>query len=347
MVIKGLFMVWGQFFICIFFILWARNANAQIDFLGVEDGIVDIQEDNINASDEITVNNESANNSPDESLNYLDDYIDDVETEKQAKSTARDILKSKPEILKLRENQVKSLKESILQREALRKKAEEIEHEKMSQEEIKAKKVSEIKNKLEPAPLGLYWGASLEELQFLGFELIAGERENYQNVYVVKNIKQKNNTFAKISVIFGEQDKLWCIFAEGNYLDDNNKAEKVTYLYKQYYNALEKKYGNAKEFFSPYTYEEEIIEIVKDEKGEKEVVNKITKSNPMGGDSFAQELFEQKASLYSTFTDNKLGITLGVNVSKGMKSSISIDYKNLKLMNIEKKEKAENLIEDI
>ena len=58
-------------------------------------------------------------------------------------------------------------------------------------------------------------------------------------------------------------------------------------------------------------------------------------------------MFEQKASLYSTFTDNELGVTLGVNVFNGLKSSISIDYKNLKLMNIEKKEKEESLIEDI
>lgn len=334
-------------FIVLFFALWVKNVNAQIDFLGVEDGIIDIQESVADANSEDVVKKEVSENSVNASLNYLDSYIDDVETEKQAKSTARDILENKPQILKLRENQVKSLKESVVLREELRKKAEEIEQKKMSEAEIEAKKIAEIKNKLEQAPFGLYWGASFDELKKLGFELVSGERENYQNVYIVKNIKQKNNTFAKISVIFGEQDKLWCIFAEGNYLEDNDKAEKVTYLYKQYYKALEKKYGNAKEFFSPYTYEEDVIEIVEDDEGKKEVVHKVAKSNPVGGDNFAQELFEQKASLYSTFTDNELGVTLGVNVFNGLKSSISIDYKNLKLMNIEKKEKEESLIEDI
>lgn len=337
-------MVLGKILMILFFTLWAENGNAQMDFLGVEDGIIDVPENVTDTDNKVVTESEDSEN---EAINYLDSYIDDVETEKQAKSTARDILENKPQILKLRENQVKSLKESVILREELRKKAEEIEQKKMSQEEIKAKKIAEIKNKLEPAPLGLYWGASLEELKELGFELIPGERENYQNVYVVKNIKQKNNTFAKISVIFGEQDKLWCIFAEGNYLEDNEKAEKVTYLYKQYYKALEQKYGNAKEFFSPYTYEEDIVEIVEDDKGKKEVVHKVAKSNPMGGDTFAQELLEQKASLYSTFTDSNLGITLGVNVFNGLKSSISIDYKNLKLMNVEKQEKEENLIEDI
>ena len=42
---------------------------------------------------------------------YLDNYIDDVETEKKAQNTARDLLNQKPQLLTIRQNDQKSLEQ--------------------------------------------------------------------------------------------------------------------------------------------------------------------------------------------------------------------------------------------
>ena len=49
-------------------------------------------------------------NTAEKNTDYLDAYIDDVETEKKAQNTARALLNKKPTILTLRQNEIKSLK---------------------------------------------------------------------------------------------------------------------------------------------------------------------------------------------------------------------------------------------
>ena len=200
-----------------------------------------------------------------------------------------------------------------------------------------------IKDSLQPAPLGLYWAATEAELKELGFNLLPAERKDYKNVFQITNAQQKNNTFQQIIAIFGEQDKLWCIYAQSHLLDDNAKAEKVLALYRRYYDALAKKYGNAQEHFEPYTYEEKIIEGEKEQKQTKT----IQKQNPIGGADFLKELQEGKAVLYATFKNDKIGITLGVSVDGDGKSYISIDYKDFALMQSEKQTALDNTIDDL
>jgi hypothetical protein len=204
-------------------------------------------------------------------------------------------------------------------------------------------KREELKEKLTPAPFGLYWDATMDEIKELGFELKPAARKDYEQVYQVTNVKQQSNNFRDIIAIFGVDNHLWCIFAQGNLLDDDARASKVLDLYHKYYKALEQKYGNAHQYFTPYKYEEELIE----GEGENQKTTVVTHENPLGGDNFLRELQEGKAFLYATFENGTIGATLGVSVDGSGKSYISLDYKNLRLMNKEQNEGYNRLLEDI
>ena len=288
-------------------------------------------------------------NTAEKNTDYLDAYIDDVETEKKAQNTARALLNKKPTILTLRQNEIKSLKklkektdkiQTKKTPEAVEKNENQAETQTEQNPEIIAQK---IKAKLQPAPFGLYWAATADETKKLGFELNPAERKDYKNVLIVKNPQQKNDTFQQITAIFGEQNKLWCIYAQGRLLEDDAQASKALALYHRYYQALSAKYGNAQEHFEPYTYEEELIE----GDGNQKKISKITKQNPIGGDNFIQELQEGKAVLYATFQNDEIGVTLGISVDGNGKSYISIDYKNFALRESEQQTVLNKTIEDL
>lgn len=312
------------------------------------------------------------NNSED----FIDEYIADVETGKEAKSTARKILEQKPVILKLRQNQLKSLEEMEKSHNKKQPDTQKTptpeksaptsadtqtsadtaqslsESEKNRTETVNEAEAEneyrQLAKQLQPAPLGLFWGADRSEIQALGFELKPAERKDYKNVYLVLNGKQKNQTFRLISAIFGDNDKLWCIYAESNLLDDTPAAAKVLELYRKYYKALEKKYGNAQEYFTPYTDEKLLITgtsaqnaNAKDEDPAEPVTHEIGNSN------FLKELQEGKAVLYATFGDDTIGATLGVSVDGDFKSYIFLDYKNYELQKKELDAAFDSILNDL
>ena len=274
---------------------------------------------------------------------YLDSYIENIETEKKAKTSARSLLNQKPQILTLRQNDAKTLKELEKKTKEIQKNLEKKAEEDMPAEELRIQNIKKLQETFSPAPLGLYWQASIEEIKEFGFDLQPAERKDYKNVFLVLNPKQQNNTFKEITAIFGLQNKLWCIYAQGQLLEDDAKASHVLDLYHKYYTALAKKYGNAQEFFTPYSYEEKLIE----GEGDKKTIKTVTKQNPLGGDNFLQELQEGKAILYATFQNEKIGVTLGVSVDGSGKSYISVDYKDFALMESEKQTILNKTIEDL
>lgn len=263
--------------------------------------------------------------------------------DEQAKDAARDLLQQKPTILNLRKNDLKSLEQLEEKTREIRSKTEKIAQEKEEAEETEEDRIKKLKAKYQSAPFGLYWAASQENIKKFGFELLPAERKDYKNVFQVVNPQQKNNTFAYIIAIFGMQDKLWCVYAQGIPQEDDAKATKVLALYHRYFEALSAKYGNAEEHFEPYTYEERLIK----GEGEKKKVITVTKQNPLGGDNFLQELQEGKAVLYATFQNDKIGVTLGVSVDGDGKSYISVDYKDFALMDSEQQTILNRTIEDL
>lgn len=301
------------------FLFVASVCNAQMVEL-FDDGTEDSADEIINPASESSI---------------LDD--------EQAKDAARDLLQQKPTILNLRKNDLKSLKQLEERTREIRSKTEKIAQEKEEAEETEEDRIKKLKAKYQSAPFGLYWAASQENIKKFGFELLPAERKDYKNVFQVANPQQKNNTFAYIIAIFGMQDKLWCVYAQGIPQEDDAKATKVLALYHRYFEALSAKYGNAEEHFEPYTYEERLIK----GEGEKKKVITVTKQNPLGGDNFLQELQEGKAVLYATFQNDKIGVTLGVSVDGDGKSYISVDYKDFALMDSEQQTILNRTIEDL
>ena len=301
------------------FLFVASVCNAQMVEL-FDDGTEDSADEIINPASESSI---------------LDD--------EQAKDAARDLLQQKPTILNLRKNDLKSLEQLEEKTREIRSKTEKIAQEKEEAEETEEDRIKKLKTKYQSAPFGLYWAASQENIKKFGFELLPAERKDYKNVFQVVNPQQKNNTFAYIIAIFGMQDKLWCVYAQGIPQEDDAKATKVLALYHRYFEALSAKYGNAEEHFEPYTYEERLIK----GEGEKKKVITVTKQNPLGGDNFLQELQEGKAVLYATFQNDKIGVTLGVSVDGDGKSYISVDYKDFALMDSEQQTILNRTIEDL
>ena len=208
-----------------------------------------------------------------------------------------------------------------------------------------ATKPSESENKVpkpeeQKAPFDLTWGASIDEMKAAGIELEPAAREGYQNVYFAKNLPQKNNTFPNVTVIFGAQNKLWCVYAESKAQKDDAQASQILALYHKYYDALKQKYGNAEEHFSPYEYEEK----QKDDSGKTVTV---TKQNTIGGENFLQELKEDKTALYATFQNEQIGVMLSVAADKDGQTFLILDYKNLPLLNQEKDNKIDAILSDL
>ena len=287
----------------------------------------------------------------DGSKNFIPHNSDDKDAAREAKEEAKRISAQNPNILDLRDSQKRLIKEGDEKRAQIKQLMEEIENTaevKGDEQENVALERKQISEKYTPAPFGLFWGIDKEQTELLGFNLQSAERKDYTNVYSIGNAKQSNDTFDIITAIFGEQNKLWCIFAQSKPQSDTPQADNVLKLYNAYYAALEQKYGNAKQYFTPAEYTEKVIE-----QGEAEADNDkaeektVTKTTPIGNDNFLKELQQGTAVLYATFENEMLGVTLGVSVDGEGKSYISIDYKNLKIMEEEKQTKLNNLISDI
>lgn len=272
-------------------------------------------------------------------MEFIEEFVQAEEALDQARSESKNLLETKPQVLTLRENEEKLLQEAAKKREELAHKIDE----KRYIEDKKKMTINDVISRLKKAPFGLYWNATLEEMKTMDFLFSPTVREDYSGVYHLTNPKQKHALFSYVLSIFGTQNHLWCIYAQSKPSEDTADAAGVLKLYHQYYEALKAKYGNDQEFFTPYTYiEEQTIG-----EGDEKKVIQIKHENPLGGENFLEELKTNKAALYATFESADLGITLTVNVDENNKSFITIDYKNLKVMQKEKNTNLENLMEDL
>lgn len=272
-------------------------------------------------------------------LEFIEEFIENEEAAISGRNKSQDLLSQKPQILELRENEKQLLLENEKKKDALAQKINERKYLEAKKQEA----MMDITKRLEQAPFGLYWDASKEDIESIGFILKPSKRENYEGVYRIENPKQKHTVFEHIFAIFGRQNHLWCIYAQGVPQEDKPDASQILKVYHQYYEALQKKYGNGKEIFSPYVYVEEKVE----GEGSNKKVSHIKHQNPLGGKNFLNELQTKKASLYATFENEKLGVILGVFANGKQKSFIAIDYKNLNIMSQEKESNLEEIMDDL
>lgn len=185
------------------------------------------------------------------------------------------------------------------------------------------------------APFGLSWGATYNQTKALGVDLTKVERKDSVNNFIVTKLPKPISDFRQIIVSFGENNSLWRLSAYGKLISDDPATSKALHLYKKYYDLLQRKYGNAQEFFTPKIVT--IEKTVKDEYGRDKIeIEKV--AQPIGNPDFLAQLQSGEAVLYATFEDKDVGAALAVNVDGDGKSYIIIDYTNLQIFREREKE---------
>lgn len=325
--------------------------------------------------------NAAQNPEPQAKDDFMDDYFEDLEVQKQKDATAykaqKDALRlisDKPNILKLKDDQRKLIRSGNQKsreiKEQLKDKVEAPSIERISKPnaqnpaesqpqtagednaENASQSAPENANTASEAPFGLRWDSSKEETEGMGFTAKPAELENYQGVYVVQNPQQPQKLFEQVVAIYGAQDHLQAIYAQSHAMSDTPQAEKVLKIYHQYYEALEKKYGNAQEHFVPNKEpkaDKEADNASADEKEAKNMPYKMPKAadNGIGNDNFLNELKEDKASLFATFSDDKIKVTLSVLVNEDGQSYITLDYENTLVVQKEQNAAFDALLNDL
>ena len=235
----------------------------------------------------------------------ISDEIKTEENAESAKDSASQLLNSKPQEIKVESPLLRSHQRKIRQNA-----------------KSPATKTLEGKN---PAPFGLSWGASYEEIKNEGVILTPVGQKDYINNFSATHLPKNIRVFREVILTFGIENELWRMIAYGNFLDDTPSAEKVVSLYNQYYKLLEEKYGNAQQFYTP-----NVINVDKPlGNGKTETVQQ---EQAIGNPNFLKELQSGQAFLYATFENGQVGAALSVNVDGQGKSYITIEYKNLTIM---------------
>ena len=179
--------------------------------------------------------------------------------------------------------------------------------------------------KLSPAPFGLNWGATILDTQDLGVTLTPIGEKDYVNSFSAGPLPNPLNGFRSIDLTFGVENELWRIIAYSDFMQDTPDAAIVLRQYRRFYQLLERKYGNAKQYFTPQPTTETPQQTPAAQKAPKI-------DNSIGNPHFLAQLQSGEAELYATFEGNDVGAALSVNVDGSGRSYIVIDYKNLKIL---------------
>lgn len=177
-----------------------------------------------------------------------------------------------------------------------------------------------------PAPFGLKWLATVDEIKYLSVRLRPIEIKDNPHSYVLTNLPNPVSAFREVTASFGDNDSLWRITAYGKMINDTDTASKGVAEYNKYYRLLNQKYGNGQQFFTPAVIN--VDEVLTAEDGTQSTVSHSNEIE-IGGKGFLSKLVSGESSLYSTFDNGKVGVTLALIADGNNQTYIVIDYKNL------------------
>lgn len=203
-------------------------------------------------------------------------------------------------------------------------KALRVERKKLRVEKVETEKAAPIVR--EPAPMGLKWLATVDEIEYLHVRLQPIEQKDMPNSYIATNLPNPVSAFREVLVSFGEDDALWRIAAYGKFIDDDGSATKGLKEYDKYYALLAKKYGNAHEFYTPAAVN--VDKTVVNPDGTQSVKTS-QQELPKGGEGFLAKLATGETTLYATFENGTVGVTLALLATGDNQTYIVVDYKNL------------------
>lgn len=187
----------------------------------------------------------------------------------------------------------------------------------------------------EMAPFGLKWLAPLSEIEYMKVELTKTNIKDSPNSYLATNLPKPLKSFREVLLSFGHNDTLWRIAAYGNFIEDDISASKGLAEYQKFYDILKDKYGNPQEFYTPA-----VINIDEEKTADDGTVSHFIKQKLLekGADGFKEKLMSGESTLFSTFEGDHIGVTLALLADGNGYTYIIIDYKNLKMQDIELKE---------
>ncbi len=188
----------------------------------------------------------------------------------------------------------------------------------------KIEKVKDVKpqNIYAPAPFGLSWLAPVKDIEALKVYLTPIELKDTPGTYKAINLPKPVSDFKEVDISFGDNNQLWRIIAYGKPQQDDASASKGLKLYKQYYQMLAKKYGNAQQFYTPAAVN------VDEADADGNVISRVVEM-PLGAEGFLQKLVSGEATLYATFENGKTGVTLALYADGDEQTYIVVDYKDL------------------
>lgn len=177
------------------------------------------------------------------------------------------------------------------------------------------------------APFGLIWGESRKDAEKMGVRLIHVEVKDYPQAYEAQNPPMPLKDFPKLTLFFGDSDKLFRILAQSSFIQgDLPKGEKTMQLYDKYYKLLAQKYKNAQQFYTPA-----VQNVDESLPNDTQSLNAASQ-NPNDNPNLLAELQSGSADLYATFDGDNVGAALSVSVDGDGQSYITIDYRNLKIL---------------
>lgn len=178
----------------------------------------------------------------------------------------------------------------------------------------------------DPAPFGLKWLATVNEIRYLHVYLKPVEVKDVPQTYSATNLPKPVAAFREVLISFGENDALWRIAAYGKLMKDDTKASLGVEEYRKYYEMLARKYGNPQQFYTPAVVNVE--EKIDSGDGTSSIAVRQEKME-IGAEGFLQKLISGESVLYATFENSKIGVTLALLADGEGQTYIVVDYKNL------------------
>ena len=201
---------------------------------------------------------------------------------------------------------------------------------------VKEEKIEEAQPQTyEIAPFGLKWLAPKSEIEYMKVILTKTNVKDAPNSYMASNLPKPLTVFREVLVSFGTTDALWRIAAYGKLIEDDSAASKGLAEYQKFYDILKDKYGNPQEFYTPA-----VINVDEEKKAEDGTITHSIKQKLLekGAKGFKEKLMSGESTLFSTFEGDHIGVTLALLADGSGYTYIIIDYKNLKMQDIELKE---------
>jgi len=203
---------------------------------------------------------------------------------------------------------------------------------KFEQKKKEAEENQEEKVVYDSAPFGLLWLAPQKEIEKLGVVLTPKKVKDSPNSFTATNLPKSVSAFDSVLVSFGDNDILWRIAGYGTPIEDDQNASLGLKEYNKFYQIFDEKYANAEEFYTAAVINVDEEVMLKDGSKSHMIRQKFIEK---GDDGFKEKLMKGESILYATFHNDSVSVTLALMANGDGQTFIMVDYKSLKINDLE------------